>query len=85
MTRTTITLTPEADSLVRKVMRERGLSFKEAVNAAIIDGLAPPAAEHRVATPTFDLGNTRIPLDRALTLAGELEDEAMLRKLELGK
>lgn len=85
MTRTTITLTPEADSLVRRVMRERGLSFKDAVNAAIVEGLSPTREAHTAVTPTFDLGWARVPLDRALALAGELEDEAILRKGELGK
>ena len=82
--RTTITLTPEADALVRRVMRERGLSFKEAVNAAIVDGLAP-AASTPFRTPTRNLGRARVDLDNALTLAGNLEDEALLRKQELGK
>ncbi|OUZ11332.1 hypothetical protein BHE97_05715 [Aeromicrobium sp. PE09-221] len=85
MTRTTITLTPEADSLVRRVMRERGLSFKDAVNAAIVDGLAPRERRVRFETPTFDLGEALLPLDHALALAGELEDEALLSKRDIGK
>lgn len=83
--RTTITLTPDADALVRRVMRERGLSFKDAVNAAIIEGLAPTARATPVETPTFDLGRARLPLDRAVALAAELEDEQLLRKREQGK
>ena len=81
--RTTITLTPEADSLVRRVMRERGLSFKDAVNAAIVDGLG--TSSEAFSTPTFALGPARVDLDHALSLAGELEDEHLLRKRELGK
>ncbi|WP_457099205.1 antitoxin [Microbacterium sp. P5_E9] len=82
--RTTITLTPEADALVRRVMRERGLSFKDAVNAAIVDGLAPrPRTAYE--TPVRRLGRARIPLDRALGAASDLEDEALLHKRELGK
>lgn len=85
MSRTTITLTPDAEGLVRKAMRERGLTFKEAVNAAIIEGLTSTARRERVETPTFDLGRARLPLERALALVGELEDEELLRKRELGK
>lgn len=85
MARTTITLTPEADSLVRRVMRERGLSFKDAVNEAIVDGLTPRSRRARIETPTFDLGAARLPLDRAVALAGELEDEALLSKRDIGK
>lgn len=83
--RTTITLTPDADALVRRVMRERRLSFKDAVNAAIVDGLSPRRTAPVAPTPTFDLGRARMPLDRALTLAAELEDEQLLRKRESGK
>ncbi|OMH23111.1 hypothetical protein BKD30_14740 [Tersicoccus phoenicis] len=83
--RTTITLTPEADGLVRKLMRERGLTFKEAVNAAIVDGLTAGRESSSYSTPTFDLGRARIPLDQALAVAGELEDEQLRRKAEAGK
>ena len=38
--RITVTLEPEAESLLRKVMREHGLTFTEALNQTIIRGLA---------------------------------------------
>ena len=84
--RTTLTLDPDTEALVRRRMRERGVSFKQAVNDAIRDGLAVPAA---VATPfrteTADLGLPTVNLDRALALAGELEDEELLRRSRAGK
>lgn len=83
--RTTVTLIPEADSLVRKVMRERGMSFKDAVNAAILDGLGSSTAADPFSTPTFRMGRARMDLDRATSLAAELEDEHLMRKRELGK
>ena len=83
--RTTITLTPEADALVRKVMLERGLSFKDAVNLAIVEGLAPRGADRRFDTPVFDLGRALVPIEHALRLAADLEDEELLRKRELRK
>ncbi len=83
--RTTITLTPEADGLVRKVMRERGLSFKDAVNAAIVDGLTSAGAPAPFETPTFDLGAARVPLERALSVAADLEDEELVRRRDVGK
>lgn len=85
MSRTTITLTPDAEGLVRKAMRERGLSFKDIVNEAIVNGLTSATPRERFETPTFDLGSPRLPLERALALAGELEDEELLRRRELGK
>lgn len=51
--RTTITLTPEAEALVLRAMTERGLSFKEVVNAAIVDALAPASGVERYETPTL--------------------------------
>lgn len=68
-------LVPEADAVVRRLMRERGLSFKDAVNTAILAGAAS-AEGRRAETPTFALGRERLPLDRALSLAAELEDRA---------
>lgn len=83
--RTTITLTPEADALVRRAMRLRGITFKDAVNEAVIRGLSETSERPRFSTPTFDMGTMRVPLDRAVALAAELENEDLLRKQELGK
>ena len=82
--RTTITLTSAAEEAVRKVMRERGLSFKDAVNSAILAGLAPDPADS-YETPVHRLGKASVPLDRALAIAAELEDEAITQKQELAK
>lgn len=38
--RTTVTLEPEAERLLRGAMRQRGQSFKEAPNRAVVRGLA---------------------------------------------
>ena len=83
--RTTLTLDPDVHAMVRKLMRERGLSFKEAVNTALRAGLAPSDTGEPFHTPTFDMGGARRPLDRALELAGRLEDEELLRKRSMGK
>ncbi len=62
-------------------MRERGLSFKDAVNGAIRAGLGPgDASGGRYTTPRA-LGPPRVDLTRALSLAGELEDDALARRL----
>ncbi|MCI0636010.1 MAG: antitoxin [Actinobacteria bacterium] len=75
--RTTVVLEPDVATLVEKLMRERGIGFTEAVNVAIRAGLggrSPPAR-----TPTFDLGEPQVPLEKALRLAGELEDDELAR------
>jgi len=83
--RTTITLDPDVHALVKKLMRERGIGFKKAVNLAIRSGIAPRPDGPPAVTPTFDLGEPTVPLEKALRLAGELEDEELLRKLALRK
>lgn len=82
--RTTVTLDPDVDALVRSVMAERGLSFKEAVNEAIREGVGPRSSIAVTIQPR-DMGPARVDLDRALQIAGELEDEEIVRKLELRK
>jgi len=54
--RTTITLTPEAQTLVEHAMRERGASFKDVVNDALVQALRPPVVEEPFVQRTFDLG-----------------------------
>ncbi|HEX6420588.1 MAG TPA: hypothetical protein VFZ77_18955 [Acidimicrobiales bacterium] len=50
--RTTITLEPDAEALVKRAMRERGLSFEQAVNLAIRRGLGPTLEGQQQRTPT---------------------------------
>jgi len=83
--RTTVTLDPDTRLLVERVMRERGLSFKQAVNEAIRAGLAPAQPGGRRYTTPRTLGPARVDVTKALTLAGELEDEALARRLAEGR
>ncbi len=86
--RTTVTLDSDVEAAVRKLMRERGIGFKAAVNEAIRRGLAPagPPESDRRPTPTFRMGwAPEVNLDKALALAARLEDEALAHKLSLRK
>lgn len=83
--RTTVTLDPDTDAMVRRLMRERGLTFKQAVNVAIRSGAAPRGRAAPVVTPTFDMGLPAVPLDKALRIAADLEDEELVRKLAVRK
>jgi hypothetical protein len=83
--RTTITLDPDARLLVERAMRERGLSFKDAVNEAIRAGLGPSEPSSRRYTAARKLGPARVDVTKALRLAGELEDEALARRLTEGR
>ncbi len=82
--RTTITLDPDVETLVKKKMRERGITFKQAVNEAIRESLAP-RLRAEVSFPTYDMGKPRIDLTKALQIAGQLEDEEILRKMGLAR
>lgn len=83
--RTTVTLDPDTEALVRRRMRERGVSFKQAVNDAIREGAAGRGRQAAFRTETAALGHPAVNLDRALQLAGELEDEELVRKMRIAK
>jgi Ribbon-helix-helix protein, copG family len=84
--RTTVTLDPDLAAKLRALARERGVSFKQALNSALRAGLSagPEQRPYRLASRPMGL-RPRIDLDHALRLAAELEDEETIRKLELRK
>lgn len=79
--RTTVTLDPDVEALVRQAMRERGLSFKQALNQAIRAGVANTAGAkvEPFRQRSFGLGRPRVDLTKALSLAGELDDQRITR------
>lgn len=84
--RTTVTLDPDVAELLRRLMTERGLTFKDAVNSAIRSALTPGDDPSRdVPLPAFDMGEPRVPLEHALRLAADLADEEIARELAGGK
>ena len=85
--RTTITLDNDVEVLLDKLVQERSLSFKQAVNFAIREGLAPRGSN---CTPfvqrTHDFGPCLMPaFNSTQGLSDWIEDEAILRKMDLGK
>jgi hypothetical protein len=85
--RTTVTLDPDVVEQLKAHARRRDLSFKEAINNAIRAGLAAERGERRpYRMPTKRMGvRPGVDLTKALQLAAALEDEEILRKLELRK
>ncbi|MHB1599403.1 MAG: antitoxin [Acidimicrobiales bacterium] len=83
--RTTVTLDPDTELLLRRRIRERGVSFKQALNDALREGLGQPHGGAPFRTPTANLGLPSVSLDRALRVLGELEDEELIRKQRAGK
>ena len=83
--RTTLTLDPDIADRLRALARERGLPFKQVVNAVLRRGLGDgPREAFQIHTRALGL-RPGINLDQALELAARLEDEETLRKLELRK
>jgi hypothetical protein len=66
-------------------MRERGVSFKEALNAALRTGLTQATSGKRsFVQRTFALGSEQnFRWDKALAAADAIEDEDLSRKLTL--
>lgn len=83
--RTTLTLEPDVADLVKTLMRDRSLTFKDAVNTAIRAGLRPAKSAGSTRTPTFNLGIPTVSLTKALQVAAELEDDELIRKMSVGK
>jgi hypothetical protein len=85
--RTTVTLDEDVAAQLQRVSRERGVSFKSALNNAVRAGLAaaaPPTRKFRVRPRPLGI-RPDINVDKALGLADEMEDAEILRKLDLRK
>jgi hypothetical protein len=85
--RTTVTLDADLIARVRELANERGISFKDALNAAIRAGLAQGGGRGRPYREQTRALRVRpgVDLTKALSLADDLEDEATIRKVELRK
>lgn len=85
--RTTVTLDEDVAAKLKQAARERGVPFKVVLNDAVRAGLrtkAKPAQPYRIEARPMGV-RPGINLDKALRLAGELEDEEILRKMALRK
>lgn len=83
--RTTVTLDADVEQLLKRTMRERGLTFKQAVNDAIRAGVAPRSTRPRARVEAYDMGEPLVDVAKALRIAGELEDDERARKLSQGR
>jgi hypothetical protein len=86
--RTTVTLDPDVERFLREVVKEQGVSFKEALNDAVRQGLRrrnQPAGS-RFKQRTFPMGGAQeFRWDKALAAAEAMEDEERSRKLLVRK
>ncbi len=86
--RTTITLDPDVEKLIRREERA-GRNFKDVVNSAIRRSLTTPVKNpdlYRAEFPNFELSlRTGVTIPNANALADALEDEALSARLTLGR
>lgn len=80
--RTTVTLENDVEKQLRAAVRRSGRPFKQVLNDALREGLAPAArrAAVRFKQPVFDMGAPLVDLTKAASLATALEDQDILTK-----
>jgi len=87
--RTTIDLDESLLTRLRDLAHSEGVSFRAVLHRTILRGLEPslPVREVVYETRTFSMGAVRegISLIKALQLAGDLEDEEIVRKMTQGR
>ena len=77
--RTTVTLDPDVETLLRQEMHRRGEPFKRVLNNAIRAGLRSMNRRTEPFAPlTFDMGKPAVDLTKAAALADELEDGELI-------
>lgn len=83
--RTTVTLDADTEQIIRRRMRERNQTFKQALNDTIRAAAASTSPGERFRTETASMGVSDVNLDRALQVAAELDDDEVIRKMRAGK
>jgi hypothetical protein len=79
--RTTVTLDPDVQRLLEEAQHRSRLPFKQVLNDAVRAGLGRGAAKAPAfKQPVFSLGRAKVDLTKANALAGELQDQDVLRK-----
>jgi hypothetical protein len=84
--RTTLTLDPDVELLLKEAMRQRDASFKEVVNSALRRGLRADRAQPppKFVQQAYDMGPLLVGTTNLNALATELEDQELIAKLQRG-
>lgn len=86
--RTTINIDDRLLRHMKAEAQKAGISLTQLANQAMelgLQRLSPSPAKETRAITTFAMGEPRFEVDRALRLAGILEDEEILHELDLRK
>lgn len=75
--RTTVTLEPDVQALLREASLRSGKPFKRVLNDAVRAGLRPQRETGAAAPswPCFDMGAPLVDLTKAMALADQLDDQ----------
>ena len=81
--RTTVTIDPDVEVLLRRAMRERDASFKQVLNDGLREALSgrPAAVREPFRQMAFHMGEPLVDLTKATALAAELEDLELAARL----
>lgn len=77
-----MTLDTDTEQMVRRRMRDRQVSFKQALNDLVREGRATGGEQPPFRTQTAAMGRPRINLDKALQLASQSEDEELTQRMQ---
>lgn len=79
--RTTITLDPDVEALVKQAMKETGRGLKAVVNDSLRELLEDRVATDEDLVPVFDLGEPLIDINRAIEILDEIEDAKLVEQM----
>ena len=86
--RTTLTIDDSVDRKLKAIVKRTGKTYKQVVNETLQRGLAAPAhAKRKYQLEPSSLGepDPSYDLTKSLTLADQIEDDEIVRKLKLRK
>ena len=87
--RTTLTIDDSIAEALKRRAFETGQSFKSVVNEALRKGLSAepekPARSSTYRLPKIPMGTPLVDLTKANQIAAELENEELIRKMDLRK
>jgi hypothetical protein len=84
--RTTLRIDDDLLSELKQLADSEDLPLTDLVNRVLRQGLTTKPAKRRAyREKTFSMGQPKVDLDKALSLAASLEDDEVIRKLALRK
>jgi plasmid stability protein len=83
--RTTVTLDDDLAAQLKDRAHARGVPFKTEINEAIRSGLEQPRDPTPYRLKTKKLGAPKVDLTKATQIAGQLEDDELVRRMNAGR